>query len=245
MNLVQKSPIGLGLACLLMLSNCSKEDVPTPEPGKSQNTSSNMRGVGGGLISLPALSPTNGPTGLNVYPSGWRRSATASNDLFAYPTGTSSCQHLWGDISVPWEKLILKESVSSIATVSTSAKINLLNEASTANKRSAVETTIKFLKPGKKYEVTVHVATTKLFDFFKNAAYANVLALDLVRPTGIVPLSNTLINQSKQAVWVSQTITFEATNEEEILRFTAYTDVDNKLAYAHIYVDENAIKELP
>jgi len=33
MNLVQKLPIGLGLACLMIMSSCSKEDALTPQGG--------------------------------------------------------------------------------------------------------------------------------------------------------------------------------------------------------------------
>jgi len=245
MNLVQKLPVALGLAGLMMMSSCSKEDAQTPEPVKSEKTDAGMRGVGGGLINLPAISPTIGLPGYNSYPSGWRRSSTASSDLIAYPTGTSSFVALWGNLAASWQKLLWKDGMDNFVTVSTSTKINLLNDASTANKRSAVETTIKFLKPGKKYEMTVFMATTKLFkDDLQNATFANALGLDWVRPGGLVPASLEVLNDSKHAVWISKTIVFEATATEEVLRFTAYTD-DNKNAYAHIFVHENAIKELP
>lgn len=249
MNLVQKLPIGLSMACLMFMSSCSKEDAQTPEPLKGERTDANMRGIGGGVIALPTLIfPTHGLAGFDVFPSGWKRSESASSNKSVHPAGTSTTQHLWGNFYQPWDKLLLKGSenlsVSSIVTVTTRTNINLLNDASTADKRSAVETTIKHLKPGKKYELTVYLATSKPMNA-NDATYATYLALDWNRPSGIVPLANEIVNQSKQAIWIPKSIIFEATDTQEVLRFTAYTNVDNTVAYGHIYVGENAIKELP
>src|SRR5215217_2226130 len=101
MNLVKQLPVALGLAGLMMMSSCSKDDVQAPEPVTSQNTSSHMRGVGIGF--KPIISPTYGPAGLNLHPDGWERDLTASNYLIGLPSGTSTLTHLFGNEALSWE----------------------------------------------------------------------------------------------------------------------------------------------
>ncbi|MCE7067348.1 hypothetical protein [Dyadobacter sp. CY326] len=251
MNLVQKLPIGLGLACLMMMSSCSKEDVQTPAPAKSERSDANMRDEGGFIKVFPIFNSTFGQLGCNIHPNGWSRSGNASSNAVGYPTGNSSLAYLFGNPAWPWEKALPSipgalDANNSILTVSTSTKINVIDFEATAGKRSAVETKIKNLKPGKLYKVTFWATTTvsKVKQNNKIQAYAHALSLDWIYPDGKENALVLSLNSNNAALWKTYSITFEAKHSEQVLTFTAFTKNEGEFAYAHLFVDHNSIKEV-
>lgn len=250
MNLVKQLPIGLGFACLMMMSSCSNEDVLAPEPVKNEKTDASMRGIPPILTAIPHIAPTYGPAGSNVYPAGWQRSNSTSNDLVGLPTGTSTLTHLFGNEGLPWQKPLPPipnaPNANSFLTISSNSKKGVFfsDDAALANKRSSVETKVKNLKPGKMYEITYYVASTicKLKQNNYTPTLPWLIRLDWIGANG---QTNALtVNADTEAVWFPYTITFEAVTNEQILNFTAFTDSDSKFTYAHIFVDQNSIKEV-
>lgn len=250
MNLVQKLPIGLGLACLMLMSSCSKEGVQTPEPVKSERGDQSMRGIPPILTAAPNMPATYGPTGSNVLPTGWQRDLTYSNNLVELPIGTSNLTHLFGKEGLPWETPLLPipnvPNATSILTLSTHAKSTWSDNHLSTNQRSAVETKIKNLVPGKFYSVDFYVASTicKLAQNNFTKAYADEVEVSLRdsngklgTPTGI---GFDIINPTK---WIKASMIIEAKGTEQIISFTAYTENPGEFAYAHIFVNNNSVKE--
>lgn len=245
MNLLKKLPIGLGLACLMMLSSCSEDALQTTDPLEGRKSSSLREGQeGGGIMVLPSFPTTNGATGNSVYATRWERDILTSPDnLLMLPTGSSSFTHLWGNSNYPWTKPLPAvpgaTNPASIATITTNS-----NTWSPNGKRSAVKTKLRYLKPGKKYAITFRVATTQfnghLLPFV--AAYAKQVYVVRSYSTGAV--ADYIDLTGKQAVWVDKTITFIAEETEMKISFSAINANAGEYAYAHIFVDKSAIQEV-
>ncbi|KAA0990861.1 hypothetical protein [Dyadobacter aurulentus] len=252
MNLVQKLPIGLGLACMMMLSSCSKEDVSAPEPQVGGvNESSGLREETGGVVALPVFPSTIGATGFNIYPAHWKRVVIPNLNaltLNVLPTGTSTSTHLWGNASLPWTKAIqaINEvpNGSQIVTV-TSSKSNFFY----LTDHSAVKTTIKNLKPGKKYSLTFYVASTHKnvvpAPFTSGYAKEAGISLSYSGPNGSFSKAYYVDLNNKEAVWVSKTIIFDTIGATEVdFGFACASAKDGEYSYANIFVDKNSIKEV-
>ncbi|MCE6990526.1 hypothetical protein [Dyadobacter sp. CY323] len=247
MNLVQKLPIGLSLACLMFMSSCSKEDAVTPEPQmESVNAHSGLRDGSGPVISLPYFPSTKGSTGLNVYPLDWERSISQSQpvSLEELPTGTSNLTHLWGNPTLPWKKnlptIVNANSIVNFGSIvtTTSYRSNASN-----GKNSLAETKITNLKSGKEYEITMYVASTicsvnqnELTPRYAKTIYVNVKNVKF-------PITYNINYEGKEAEWIKKTIIFKAKSAEMTLSFEAFTP-DGGYSYAHMFVDKNAIKQL-
>ncbi|WP_026629294.1 hypothetical protein [Dyadobacter alkalitolerans] len=246
MNLVQKLPVGLGLAFLMMMSSCSKEDALTPEPVKSDRTDASMRGIPPILTAVPNIPVTYGATGSNVHAIGWERSSATSNDAIGLPTGTSSLTHLFGDGGLQWVTPLTTipnaPYENSVLTISTKAKFDPFKLAASKNQRSAVEAKIKNLIPGKKYQITYHLAST-ICSVNQNGlqqAYTDVIQADWIDADGTSIAATVGLDDNSN--WISQTVTFTATSTERILRFTAYNTGDDVYSYAHIAIGQNSVK---
>jgi len=249
MNLVQKLPVALGLAGLMMMSSCSKEDVQVPEPIASHNTSSNTRGIGG-IAFKPIISPTYGPAGLNLHPDGWERDLTASNYLIGLPSGTSTLTHLFGNEALPWDKPLPAvpggSGANSILTTSSNSKVDPLNLNIGANKRSAVKTKIKNLTPGKVYQLQTYVSTTvcKMKQNNYKQVGARFFRLSWIGANGKKNAICTGLSALKIGTWVALPLTFTAESSEQVLAFEGYTKEDNEFTYAHIFVDYGSLTEV-
>ncbi|WP_031528848.1 hypothetical protein [Dyadobacter crusticola] len=247
MSLVQKLPIGLGLACMIMLSSCSKEDVQVPTQSATEEIkNSNLRTSGNGLTvgqtvvnASPVFPSTNNSVGLNTFPFFWSNCPGNPNPA-AYPSGTSTLWHLWGDQSMPWQ-LALPEFPSDptahcVVTVTSAAL-----PGATVHKGSRAQTTIKNLIVGKKYTIKFWVATTKRE---VGTTYAKTAVVYLGRlgfgPTTIYPISLT----NKKATWVEQSITFTAASNELPFSIAAYNEKEGLLSYVHVFVGKNAISQV-
>ncbi|WP_031526556.1 hypothetical protein [Dyadobacter crusticola] len=245
MNLVQKLPVGLAIACLLTLSSCSEETMQTADPLNERNSSSLREGQeGGGIVVLPSFPTTNGPTGSNVYATHWERNILTNPDNpQILPTGSSSFTHLWGNSNSPWSKplpaIAGATSPASIATVTTNS-----NTWSPNGKRSGVKTKLKYLKPGKKYTITFRVATTQYNGYLLPFVATYAKAVHLVRSYSTGAVADYVDLTGKQAVWVDKTITFTAEESEMTLSFSAINANEGEYSYAHIFVDKNAIQEV-
>ncbi|MCF0049387.1 hypothetical protein LXM25_04920 [Dyadobacter sp. LJ53] len=233
MNLVKQLPIGLSLACLMMMSSCSKEDAAvTPAQQQEQgNIHSSHKGV---TYVSPLFSPTIGSVGKEVYPAGWEAYSFGPGEADPLiPAGTSSLTHLWGEGIYPWEKPLppvpTAPNANSVITVSMYGSINDISYAGTK---------IKNLTPGKKYTITFYVATTKLKGAYTTPQqYANNMHVILNAKSVQVSL------KGKEATWVPQTITFDAVSNEAVFNFFPTGEIGS-YAYAHVFVDQNSIKEL-
>ncbi|WP_157474728.1 hypothetical protein [Dyadobacter sp. Leaf189] len=245
MNLLQKFPVSLGFACLLMLSSCSEETINATSPlNESKNSSLREGQQGGGIEVLPSFPTTNGPTGNNVYATRWQRDILTSPDNpQLLPTGSSSFTNLWGDSNFSWIKPLPAipgvASSASIATVTTTS-----NTWSPNGKRSAVKTKLQYLKPGKKYAITFRVATTKFDGHLLPFVPAYSKTVYLVRSYSTGAVAEYIDLTGKQAAWVDKTITFVAEEAEMTLSFSAINANAGEYSYAHIFVDKNAIQEV-
>ncbi|MCF2489850.1 hypothetical protein [Dyadobacter sp. CY347] len=250
MNLVKQLPIGLGLACLMMMSSCSKEDVQTLEPLKSERTDASMRDDGGYIKILPIFHATFGPLGSNVYPNGWQRGSSTSSNLIGYPTGSSNFTHLFGNPAWPWVNPISPiqdvPNASSFLTISTKAKKTWTEDGASTGKRSSVETIVKNLTPGKMYELTYYTTSSVCAVKQNNLtpAYASAVVVDWIYSNGTKKSALTMSLKNWEGTWNKQTITFEANEKDQVLNFTAFTESESTFGYAHIFVDHKSIKEV-
>ncbi|MCE7062412.1 hypothetical protein [Dyadobacter sp. CY343] len=246
MDVMKKLPIGLGLACMMMLGSCSKENVVSPEAqiaGKSGVSPAPI------ILELPSLAPTHGTTGLDVYPLKWERNNNNYfGDLQKLPTGTSSFTHLWGDPSNPWVTPLpvipSGQNTGSILTITTGAS----SWQDELGKGSSVKSVIKNLMPGKHYTVKFYVASTipAIQDSSVNCVYAKSARIAMFFPKPNAPSVHDypvdLTNSN--ANWVVKTITFEAHYKEAVFGFSAYAPKPGQYSFAHIYVDKNSVKKI-
>ncbi|SKC15063.1 hypothetical protein [Dyadobacter psychrophilus] len=233
MNLLQKLPIGLGLACLMFMSSCSKEDAAVSPALKQEqeNIHSSHKGV---TYVLPFFAPTIGAVGKEVYPAGWQAYSFGPGQADPLiPAGTSSLTHLWGGNAFPWEKPLppvpTAPNANSVVTVSNHGSVNDISYAGTK---------IKNLTPGRKYAITFYLATTKLKGAYTTPQeYATNIYINLNAKFVQVNL------KGKEATWIPQTITFDAVSNEEVFDFFAGGEIGS-YAYAHVFVDKNSIKDV-
>ncbi|MBO9611673.1 MAG: hypothetical protein J7619_03200 [Dyadobacter sp.] len=252
MNLVQKLPLGLALATCIMMSSCSQEDVAQPQKNKMENGFSSERG-GGPLQGVPQIPATDASPGHNVFATGWIRAINASpDDLELYAAGTSTKTHLWGDQSYPWTKPLLQPSgynsnkTNNFVTIMAQSKV--INGSATNSKAISK---IKNLKVGKKYAVTISVASTVYLRNGEPTQYAPAAMIQIPGTIGVNWGITKFDLNGKQAEWVTKTIVFEAQDIEAQVFFASYFDEqytdshDKYLTYMHAFVAENAIVEIP
>lgn len=251
MTLIQKLPLGLALAACMMMSSCSQEDVQVAKPEQT-NLSSNSKVAAG-----PYIAPTAGWAGDHVFAPGWNKCIESSPDnKQVNSAGTSTITSLWGNLFQPWIKALPLPGANAGNNqgnfVTFVVQRNVLDN-SPAGTASKVETKITNLQPGKKYAVTLKLASTIKMRNGKQTQYAKTVNVDIagtVNPdlgNGITTTDLT----GKEAEWVTRTITFVAPDTELTMyvRATvsqAYNDTHDKfLMYAHVYVPQNAIVEVP
>ncbi|NIJ55530.1 hypothetical protein [Dyadobacter arcticus] len=240
MEIVQKLPAALAVACLMMLSSCSNDDALAPEPKvESVNTNSNLKVD---VVVAPSIFSTQWYTGIDILPSNWSRNVDGySNDVVAYPVGISSVRNLWGDPSRPFvQELILVPWARNITTFITVKGASSWD----TKKMSSVKTKIRNLKPGKKYALTVYVSSSipKATYGVINASFAKKC---------LIKLGNTVASQeevvdltSYKNCWVQKIITFTASGSEMDFAFSTSIDQYSAYAYAHLLVGDNALKQL-
>ncbi|WP_439557203.1 hypothetical protein [Dyadobacter sp.] len=256
MSLVQKLPIGLGLACMMMLSSCLKEDVQTPEPQVGGvNESSGLRGdvsadpnvPPGGWQVLPQIPATSGLLGLGVYAPGWRKihkELPASPQVL--PSGTSNFKYLWGSLNSPWtKKLPLIPEIPSTASFITLAAVPDNEHWADA---AVAEARLRYLKPGKKYVINVFVASSITSE---SEAYPRYLWMKVSKcisntlAQGTCAVAGAAVLIKEQGTWVKEEIYFDATDTEMALDLLAYAgNAQGKTGYFNIYIDKSSIKQL-
>lgn len=229
MNLLQKLPIGLGLACLMMMSSCSKEEAQTPQPVKSERMDANMRGV---PIAIPKYLPlTDGPTCDSCLPSGW--------EISGYSPGyaTSSLVAFAGNPSTKWYQPLPTPSTGP------GSIITLVNKDYAYS--AGANATIKHLIKGKKYKITLSLSTTSLAG--ANGSYIPAVHLNVVDTP--FPSSHLAYKKvdfaGKQNQWLTETIEFTAMSSEE--NFSIDCDGGSgkiDVTYTNIHVGPNAVQQI-
>lgn len=237
----------------MMMSSCSKEDVAEPEKGRMENGFSNERG--GGLQSLPKVATTDAPAGNNAFATGWEKKIEWYVDhLIVRPAGTSTKTHLWGDQNSPWTKPFLNPPGATIGNennfVTLIQQNNVLCDYPSDSK---VKSTIKNLKPGKKYAITVSMASSVCLKNGEPTQYAKAASFHLPNTVSTaVNEAHTVFDLTgKEAEWVTKTITFEAKSSEVEVYFSRwigapfYQPDGTFLSYIHGFIGENAVVEVP
>ncbi|NIJ55531.1 hypothetical protein [Dyadobacter arcticus] len=243
MKLVQKLPIGLSLACVMMMSGCSKEELQTPEPKvESVNTHSNLK-----TDALPWIAPTKAYAGIKILPNFWERRSLDSGDPVKYPFGTSNFSRPWGNIALQWKEsfpALQGQPWNSFVTVTSTT-----TDKSNSSKMAKVGTTIQFLKTGFTYYLTFYVASArpKLDGSGKLPTFVGKCNIALKSPnTGQYYESQYFdVNmlEAQPNTWIKKTIEFKATNSEMRFDFSATSIQDGKTAYAHLFIGQDAIWE--
>lgn len=252
MKLVQKLPIGLALAACMLMSSCSQEDVALPENGKTENRFNNHRG-GGPLQGLPQIPTTDGTAGNHVFAPGWAKVTNVSpDDPVKQATGTSTKTHLWGDQNFSWTKPLLNPPGASNNDANNFVTVmnqkDLLGGFSSG---SSAKSTIKQLKPGKKYAVTISVASTVCIKNGEPTQYAPSATIFIPGTIGGNYSATEFNLGEKQAEWVTKTIVFEAQSTEAEILFSNFPgnwffqNNSKYFFYAHVFVGKNAIVEVP
>jgi hypothetical protein len=243
MNLVQNLSIGLGLACIMMMSSCSKEDAQMPEPKvESGNASSNLK-----TESLPWISPTKGFAGINALPNFWEIRWLESGDPIKNPSGTSNFTRLWGNNALTWKESFpaLKSQPWNTFVTVTSSTTDKLN----TSKLAKVGTTIRFLKPGATYYLTFFVASARpeldgsgKLPTFVGKCNVAVKSVNIGQLADSKYFDVSLIDYQPNS-WIKKTIQFKATNSEMRFDFSATSIQEGKTAYAHLFIGQDAIWE--
>ena len=250
MKLVQKLPLGLALAACMMMSSCSQEDVQVAEP-ETEKIGNHFSSAHGIPVIIPYIPTTNGPAGNNTFAAGWSKFITYNpDDLVKYATGTSTVTHLWGDPSIPWLTPLLAPLPNADKIITMMYQKNALGSPGSTNSR--VKTTIKNLKPGHKYAVTILGASTIRMLNGQPTQYAKAIGIEITNVIHVNPASNIALVDliGKECEWVSKTITFEAKGTEADLyayctSTAAYYDsLPSFYHYGHIYVGNDAVKEI-
>ena len=245
MNLVQKLPIGLGLACMMMLSSCSKEDVSAPEPQVGGvNESSGLRGGGNGIELLkPYFAPTIGQPGFNWYPTDWERNIKSPDNLIGLPSGTSNLTNLWGNQQAPWVKPL--PTIPGVTDMRSMLTVITFRDPFQNHRKSTVKTKIKNLKSGKKYAVSFFVAGSLRNTLFGAYTPAYPKLVDVEIGWGNSYSFSTQYDLTgMEATWAKKTITFSPEANEAELYFSAYAPEAGQYSYANIFVDKDSIKEV-
>jgi hypothetical protein len=237
MNLVQKLPIVLSLASVLLMTGCSKEEAQMPEPKvESLNVNSNLK-----TEAVAWIFGTKGYPGYNTLPTFWERTNTGNSDPTAYPAGTSTPSRLWGNNASKWLKpvqLIPYQPWNSFLTV-TASSVNDMK------KKSAVRTKIGSLKPGKKYSVTVYVANNlpSTGGFGPIPTYAKQCQI-LIGNQGAGAQTTIIDFANSNNYWIKKTLTFNATAQEMTFDFSAIPAQEGMFTWAHLFVGSDVIQQL-
>ncbi|KAA6441248.1 hypothetical protein FEM33_02765 [Dyadobacter flavalbus] len=247
------------LSTMLFMSSCSNEDAVAPSPAATvTNDGSNLKTnlIGSGYGISPNIFSTNVTAGFHVYPTNWvwhpvdSGPATISleEQKKRAPMGVSTLDYVWGNPSLPWiKKLGPTSSPGNILTITTQKGFEKGYTAASAT------TKIRHLIPGKKYSITFQVATTIRNTPQGITQYAPGVSFNLsnVQNGNDGYIENTSIDLTgKPAEWVTKTVIFQADKEEVNAEFTFsfysdYVENNNKFYhYAHIFVGENAVKEI-
>ena len=238
MKLVQKLPVALGLACMMMLSSCSKEDVQALAPQSEHvNTNSNEKTE----ASTPYIHRTQTDyTGEGILPPNWDRNNIGfSSDQSKYPVGISHISRLWGDLADPSKRFITSMPLipwaNSVYTFITVTAYSDWNKA----QKSSVKTKIKGLLPGKKYALKVYVGSSvpKTPGYLAQPFYAKSCLLTVGSQETVVDLSYSYYS------WVEKVITFTATAPQMDFAFSA-SPRDGSHAYAHLMVLHGAVQKV-
>ncbi len=248
MTLIQKLPLGITLACCMMMSSCSQEDVQVAQP-QSENlltdasSKANALAGGGQLGQLPSIAITEGGNdGAEAFPAGWLKLSNYPADgLPEHAAGTSSLSALWGNSALPWIKPLSSPDGNANSVVTFLTQKNASGQWTT---QTFVRGKIKNLIPGQKYKVTLSLASTIVDVHGYTSQYARKIT---VMTPGVVEYVDMV---GKEATWVTKTIVFEAQSKDTILELNATVDKnwadtqDNYLHYAHVHVGSNAIVKL-
>jgi len=251
MTLIQKLPIGLALAACVMMSSCSEEDVAQPEKSRMENGFSNERG-GSGLQAVATIPTTDGPAGINIFAPGWEKIVTSyPDDPQINQAGTSTKNYLWGDPNLVWTKPLLNapgannNNTNNFVTIFTQKDVigNFENV-------SEARTKIKNLTVGKKYAVTISVASTIYVRNGQPTQYLNNAEIEIPGMISGWQNKKQYDLHTKKAEWVTHTIIFAAQSSEVPVTFRTNvvwngTPPWKHLAYAHAFVDTDAIVEVP
>lgn len=225
MNLVQKLPIGLGLACLMFISSCSEEDAATPE--SVTNESSNLRQGGLVITSVYHLPSTEGPTCVGCEPAGWKFDKPGQD-------ATSSLIAYGGHPLKKWSKPLATPSTGSGSIITITSKGYKHGGGAKAQ--------IKNLIKGKKYKLTASVSTTSLYG--DNGPYSYVASLAVMDgPLDVLGYKQVHF-PGKQNQWITETVEFVAWSTEQTLRIYSYGEDQNNLAYTNFHVGPNAVQQI-
>lgn len=252
MNFVQKLPIGLSLACIMMMTSCSQDDVqnPAPEAG-SVRTEASLRGIGGGpLVLQPELAGTNGPWGADRFADRWQVDACpGSGNPLDFPSGTSSLKSLWGNDATPFAKALPEipgiSDMRGVITVTT----NTFMATTAPGAKSIAKSTIKNLVPGQKYEIKYYVACAVPAQTVQGkipSLTENVVVTLKYNAAGKTQFTGNHITSlaGKHSEWVAKTIIFTAEDTEVDFLFGASTKWAGQYTYTHLYVDKNSMKKV-
>jgi hypothetical protein len=248
MKLVQKLPIGLSLACMMMLSSCSKEDAMSPQP-EVGSVNEHSGAKTDALVAVPVFPSTAVAfeVNYNSFPRFWEKMNTGPTDLAEIPAGSSSLTALWNhQYDKPWDQALSPVPSTPAGYSMLTAKSYTPLAASVKN-RSHVRTKIEGLTPGKTYAVTFYVATTRLKDQYGGyqwtPAYAKTAEVKILGVNNGMLTTNIDLT-GKEAQWIKKTITFKAKYDYASFQLSALTPQEKTYSYINIFVAPNAIKEL-
>jgi len=239
MNLVQKLPFSLSLACCLMMGACSKEDIQAPQPQTEKvSTTANLK-----ANAIPVIPPTDGPAGLGVYANGWFKFVNYKpDDLHEHAAGTSTLTHAWGHPAMPWLKP-LSEPVPKAGNFLTFIRHQNVLGAGVQG-HSQVRTIIKNLKPGKKYSISLYGASSIGTVNGLTTQYADAIYI-LTAGTNVGYASISLTGLKAQ--WKHRILTFQATATTAYFLFGCLGTNNNPpkhYFYGHLFVDKDSLKEI-
>ena len=229
MNLVQKLPIGLSLACLMFMSSCSKEDVPKPGSAVT-NESSNLRVEGPVFIAFH-LPSTDGPTCIGCAPPKWEfknPGQGATSNLIAY--GGHPLQKWLKPLPVP--------------STGSGSILTLRGDDYTGKAYANIENLVK----GKKYKLTFSMSTTILKGATGPYAADAIIFIDNAAEELIA--YKHVIFKGKENQWITDTIEFVAEDTTQKLRLDAYPydayPYGNNLGffYTNLHVGKDAVKQI-
>ncbi|MCE7067345.1 hypothetical protein [Dyadobacter sp. CY326] len=229
MNLIKQLPLGLGLACFMFMSSCSKEEAVTPGSAVT-NESSNLRQGGPVFVPIYHFPSTNGPTCVGCMPGKWHLGKTKLD-------ATSSLTAYAGNPSKKWVQPLPTPSTGSGSIVTMVGEKSYYGYVS-ANAENLI--------PGKKYKLTFSISRTALNEANGTGPYAATADLH-VRDVN----SNNIITEKvidfngKKNEWVTETIEFIATFHKQEFDFHSENPQgESKLTYTNIHVGENAVQQL-
>ncbi|TLV00279.1 hypothetical protein [Dyadobacter luticola] len=251
MKTVKTLSAGLGLACMMMLSSCSKDDVQTPQPlAGTDNRHSSLK-TDGEVTLAPYFAPVEGPTtGIFQYPANWAQSLNAIPDGYNGPlSGLSSFYSVWGETGFPWGPWL--KPMAYIPGYLNAYKMLTLRAKHHYDSKPfwapGVTTTIKNLVPGKTYSITLYLATTirnEPFNADGTCKYAKAAKIKMYPYTNDMPLTVNVDLTGNEAKWVKKTITFTPTKDNAPFYFQATEPDKDTYTFTNLFVPSNGIYEL-